>query len=102
MQLQMTQANERAGEAIESEQGEHVPEERFYDAVGRPRKLAAGAMTAIMREFEKGVPTKELAERYGVSPTLILVICYHTPKGRGTRPAMPDKKPVTGWSESKP
>lgn len=74
--------HERAGEVIESEQAHHEPEERFYDAVGRPRKLAGGAMKAIQREFEHGVPTRELAERYGISVSLVLTICYHTPKGK--------------------
>jgi hypothetical protein len=78
----MVDLNERAGSAIESEQAQHEAEERFYDAVGRPRKLAAGAMSAIQREFKKGIGTRELAERYGVSVSLILTICYHTPKGK--------------------
>jgi hypothetical protein len=81
MTLQMAETNERAGVGIESEQAQHETEERFYDAVNRPRKLAAGAMSAIQREFEKGTPTRDLAERYGVSVSLILTICYHTPKG---------------------
>jgi hypothetical protein len=81
--------NDRA--PIESEQAQHEPEERFFDAVGRPRKLAAGAMTAIMREYKKGkFTTKQLAERYGVSVSLILTIVYHTPKGQPVkRPAPP-------------
>lgn len=90
----MTELNERAGSAIESEQAQHEAEERFYDAVGRPRKLAAGAMSAIMREFQKGAGTRELAERYGVSVSLILTICYHTPKGNGKRPEPADKRQV--------
>lgn len=78
-----------------SEQGHHQTEERYYDSVGRPRKLAQGAMTAIQREFRKGTSTtKELAERYGVSVSLILQICYHTPKGTGKRPKPQDKRPV--------
>lgn len=73
---------------IESEQGEHEPAERFYDSVGRPRKLAAGAMSAIMREYKTGRwTTRDLAERYGVSVSLILTIVYHTPRGSGIRPA---------------
>jgi hypothetical protein len=72
-----------------------MPEERFYDAVGRPRKLAQGAMTAIQREFRKGnLTTKELAERWGVSVSLILTICYHVPRGTGKRPKPQDKRPV--------
>jgi hypothetical protein len=77
-----------------SEQGHHQPEQRYFDAVGRPRKLAQGAMTAIQREFRKGTGTRELAERWGVSVSLILTICYHTPKGTGKRPKPEDKRPV--------
>lgn len=65
-----------------SEQTRQVPEERFYDSVGRPRKLAAGAMAAMQREYRKGIGTKELAERYGVSRSLVLTIVYFTPKGQ--------------------
>jgi hypothetical protein len=87
--------HERAGEAIESEQAQHEKEERFYDSVGRPRKLARGAMTAIMREYEHGTyTTRELAERYGVSVSLILTIVYHVPRGTPKRPLPPDLKPV--------
>lgn len=77
-----------------SEQEQHEAEHRYYDAVGRPRKLAQGAMTAIQREFKKGIGTRELAERYGVSVSLVLTICYHTPKGTGKRPKPEDKRPV--------
>jgi hypothetical protein len=78
-----------------SEQGHHTPQERYYDAVGRPRKLAQGAMFAIQREFKKGIPTKELADRYGISVSLVLQICYFTPKGAPkTRPKPADKRPV--------
>lgn len=91
--------NERAGGAIEGELVEH--EQRYFDAVGRPRKLAAGAMKAMQREFEAGIPSRELAERYGVSISLVLTICYHTPKGAPLRrPDMPDQKPV-GWGDKK-
>lgn len=87
--------NERSGSAIESEQAQKEPEERFYDAVGRPRKLAAGAMSAIQREFQFGVPTKDLAERYGISVSLVLTICYHTPKGTLAKtPAGGRKRPA--------
>lgn len=79
----------------ESEQAQHESEERYYDSVGRPRKLAAGAMAAIMREYKRGnFTTKELAERYGVSVSLILTIVYHTPKGSGQRPAPHTMRPV--------
>jgi len=83
-------------EPIESEQAQHEPVERFYDAVGRPRKLALGAMQAIMREYRSGKFTaKQLAERYGVSVGLISTICYHTPKRQpATRPAPPQKRLV--------
>lgn len=94
MSIEVFQANERAGSSLESEQGVHVPEERFYDAVGRPRKLASGAMTAIQREFKKGTGTRELSERYGCSVSLVLTICYHVPKGNGQRPAPAEKRPV--------
>jgi hypothetical protein len=80
---------------IESEQAQHEPIDRYYDAVGRPRKLAAGAMHAMQREFRKGkFTTKQLAERYGVSVSLVLTICYHTPKGTGLRPAPEQQRPV--------
>lgn len=80
---------------IESEQGQHETEHRYFDAVGRPRKLAAGAMAAIMREYRSGkFTTKQLAERYGVSVSLILTVCYHTPKGPGKRPAPARMRPV--------
>lgn len=95
--------NERAGQAIESEQGQHEKEERYYDSVGRPRKLARGAMTAIMREFEHGTyTTRELAERYGVSVTTILSICYHIPRGTPKRPLPPDLKPVVYINDYEP
>lgn len=94
----MAEQNERAGAGIESEQAQHEKEDRYFDAVGRPRKLAAGAMTAIMREFQNGAGTRELAERYGVSVSLILTICYHTPKGNGKRPE-PEKHRQVDYSK---
>lgn len=82
-------------ERIESEQAQHETEHRYFDSVGRPRKLAAGAMSAIMREYKKGnFTTKQLAERYGVSVSLILTIVYHTPRGTGKRPAPERMRPV--------
>jgi hypothetical protein len=72
-----------------SDQAQHEPEERFYDSVGRPRKLAAGAMAAMQREFRKGIGTKELAERYGVSRSLVLTIVYFTPKGQPKQQSKP-------------
>lgn len=84
--------NDRAGSQLETE---HDHEARYYDAVGRPRKLASGAMTAMQREFRHGVPTRELASRYGVSVSLVLTICYHTPKGQPRkRPAPQTLRPV--------
>lgn len=87
------QHHERAGSEVE---GIMEADGRYYDSVGRPRKLAMGAMKAIQREFESGESTtRQLAERYGVSTTLILQVCYFTPKGKPReRPAMPDLKPV--------
>lgn len=91
--------NERSGSAIQSEQAQLEHEGYYYDAVGRRRKLAAGAMSAIQREFEKGVSARELAERYGVSSGLVLTICYFVPKGTPRkRPEMPDLRPV-GWGQ---
>ena len=85
--LEQRMVNRNRAPRKESEQAQHEPEERFYDSVGRPRKLAAGAMTAIIREYRKGnKTTRQLAERYGVSPALILTIVYHTPRGPGKRP----------------
>ena len=83
-------------EPVESEQAQHEPVERYYDSVGRPRKLALGAMQAIMREYKSGKFTaKQLAERYGVSVGLIGTICYHTPKRAPLkRPAPPQKRLV--------
>jgi transposase len=82
-------------EPIESEQAQHETEHRYFDSVGRPRKLAAGAMQAIMREYRKGnFTTRQLAERYGVSVSLILTIVYHTPRGSGKRPAPERQRPV--------
>ena len=80
----------------ESEQAQHEHEGRYIDPQsGRPRKLAAGAMKAIQREFLDGVPTRELAQRYGVSTSLILQVCYFTPKGTPPkRPRPLDKRPV--------
>lgn len=60
-----------------------MPEEKFKaktytDYVGRPRKLSAGAILAVMSDYANGAKTRDLAERYGVSTTLIRTICYHT------------------------
>jgi hypothetical protein len=88
--------NIRAGSRRESQQAQHVQEGRYIDPLsGRPRKLAAGAMTAIQREFSQGVPTRELAFRYGCSTSLILQVVYFTPKGTPPqRPRPLDQRPV--------
>lgn len=52
----------------------------YTDYVGRPRKLSAGAILAITREFAAGASTRDLAERYGVSRSLIGTVCWHTKK----------------------
>lgn len=69
---------------------------RYIDPLsGRPRKLPAGAMNAIQREYSQGTPTRELAFRYGVSTSLILQVVYFTPKGTPPqRPRPLDKRPV--------
>jgi hypothetical protein len=87
--------NERAGARI-SQQTPIVTGGRYIDPLsGRPRKLASGAMTAIQREFSQGVPTRELAARYGVSTSLILQVCYFTHKGTPPqRPRPLDSRPV--------
>lgn len=89
-------SNERAGARI-SQQTQIVQDQgRYIDPLsGRPRKLASGAMSAIQREFTNGVPTRELAARYGVSTSLILQVCYFTPKGTPPqRPRPLDQRPV--------
>jgi Mor family transcriptional regulator len=99
MALEEAQGHERAGAKLEAVPPVEGQGDRYFDSVGRPRKLAAGAMKAIQREFEKGISSTELAERYGCSTNLILTICYFTPKGSPLRrPEMPDLKPV-GWGE---
>lgn len=50
----------------------------FWDAVGRPRKLSNGAMLSMMDDFAHGATTRQLAEAYGVSTSLVRVVCYHT------------------------
>jgi hypothetical protein len=86
--------NERAGSHLEAENDHHLV--RYYDAVGRPRKLASGAMSAMQREFQYGTPTRELASRYGVSVSLVLTICYFIPKKQAqrSRPVQPRLRPV--------
>jgi hypothetical protein len=54
--------------------------EYYLDAVGRRRKLSAGAMLAIQREYAEGVKTSFLAETYGVSVSTIRTITYMTPR----------------------
>jgi len=98
---QARSANERAGARI-SQQTQVVAEGRYIDPLsGRPRKLASGAMTAIQREFSQGIPTRELAERYGVSTSLILQVCYFTHKGTPPkRPRPLDQRPVVMPAET--
>jgi hypothetical protein len=92
-QPNLNHSSERAGSSLEAEMDHRG--DRYYDSVGRPRKLASGAMTAMQREFQHGVPTRELASRYGVSVSLVLTICYHTPKGQpNKRPAPELLRPV--------
>ena len=50
--------------------------EYYLDAVGRRRKLSAGAMLAIQREYANGAKTADLAEVYGVSTATIRTVCY--------------------------
>ncbi|QPX62643.1 hypothetical protein SEA_WOLLYPOG_67 [Arthrobacter phage Wollypog] len=50
----------------------------YTDYVGRPRKLSGGAIRAIMSEYAAGARTRDLAERYGVSTSLVRTITYHT------------------------
>lgn len=87
---------ERAGSRIESIQAQHENHEgRYFDSVGRPRKLALGTMTSIQRKFEEGIPTRELATQYGISTSLVLQICYFTPKGKPIqRPRPLESRPV--------
>lgn len=54
----------------------------FTDSVGRPRKLSAGAMSAICAAYAKGAASQDLAKEYGVSRSLILTVVYHTARTR--------------------
>ncbi|QGJ92865.1 hypothetical protein PBI_BEAGLE_106 [Arthrobacter phage Beagle] len=54
----------------------------YLDAVGRRRKLSAGAMLAIQQAFAAGAKTSDLADQYGVSTTTIRTITYLTPRQR--------------------
>lgn len=56
--------------------------EYHIDSVGRRRKLSAGAMEDIRADFRDGVPAKLLAREWGVSVSLILSVCYNTPRQR--------------------
>lgn len=58
----------------------HQAGDYYYDSVGRRRKLSAGAIKDIQREFYHGVPATKLAEQYNVSPGLIRTVCYNTPR----------------------
>jgi hypothetical protein len=52
--------------------------EYYLDAVGRRRKLSAGAMLAIQREYRAGARSADLAATYGVSTSTIRAVCYMT------------------------
>jgi hypothetical protein len=52
----------------------------YLDAVGRRRKLSAGAMLSIQEAFSAGAKTSDLADQYGVSTTTIRTITYLTPR----------------------
>jgi uncharacterized protein (UPF0248 family) len=50
----------------------------YYDAVGRRRKLSAGAMKDIQRQYADGIPSADLAAQYSVSRTTITNVVYST------------------------
>jgi hypothetical protein len=50
----------------------------YYDAVGRRRKLSAGAMKDIQRQYADGIPSADLAAQYQVSRTTITNVVYNT------------------------
>lgn len=52
----------------------------YFDAVGRRRKLSAGAILSLQREFRTGAKTSDLAATYGVSVSLVRTITYNTPR----------------------
>lgn len=54
--------------------------EYYLDAVGRRRKLSAGAIISVQNAFRDGAKTSELAEQYGVSTSLIRTITYCVPR----------------------
>lgn len=58
----------------------HRAGEYYLDAVGRRRKLSAGAMRDIRFAYFKGTPSRELAEQYRVSTSLIRTVVYSTPR----------------------
>jgi hypothetical protein len=65
--------------------GRRKPQQRhtaefFLDAVGRRRKLSAGAMAQIQREYAHGIPVGDLAEAWGVSTSLVRTVVYSTPR----------------------
>ncbi len=55
--------------------------EYYTDYVGRRRKLSAGAILAIISDFENGAATRDLAERYGVSTSLVRTVVWHSKRG---------------------
>lgn len=50
----------------------------YYDAVGRRRKLSAGAMKDIQNQYANGIPSLDLAAQYQVSRTTITNVVYNT------------------------
>lgn len=71
------------------------PGEYFLDAVGRRRKLSAGAMQDIRMSYYNGETTRELAKQYNVSVSLILTVVYNTPRERDLkRLDLPASPPV--------
>lgn len=73
------------------------PGEFYLDAVGRRRKLSAGAMQDIRMSYYNGESTRELAKAYRVSISLILTVVYNTPRERDLKrldlPANPPTMP---------
>lgn len=49
----------------------------YTDYNGRRRKLPGEAIRKIMEEYRKGDSVRLLAERYGVSKSLIYTITWH-------------------------
>lgn len=70
------------------------PGDYYVDAVGRRRKLSAGAMQDIRMSYYNGETTKELAKQYRVSVSLILTVVYNTAREKDLkRLGLPDNPP---------